>query len=970
MLNTSFGAQGNNDIQVNGYSDIITFDGPVAYYRFEETTGATTKNFGTSGTNNTGLWMVGNGPDDSSPGTASVEAGPRPPDFKGFASTNNAGKFPGPDATIWVDTQGQLLDSLPAFSLEYWVKPFNRVSDPTAFGTRIGIVGQNDAVEYGFIDQNTIQIWTPGGGQLNTTYSFPDNTWHHVATIATGADIRNYFDGVLVGTGGSSAGGNYGSSTFKVHIGGGGVYDGTGNFFTGDIDEVAIFDKSIDASRIAQHYKAGKEGAFTVPFINKPTGGIDSFSIQVKDFAPVIADTNTIVLSLNGNSVKPTSVTKTNGVTTVTYAPPTAFPSQSVQNTTMSINDTQGLTYTDSGTFTVPYYATIAASFAVTGVDTSKAGFKVKPYQVTQANPNTIGWTEEMFAGLHGTNIADLSQVGADGYLTYTGVINWDRDIATAVHGNFTANNGYTDTPQPGFPSASGTYDNSGEEILTFVQFPAAGFYTMGVNSDDGFRLSTGTNLKDAFKSVTLGVFNGGRGASDSLFKFNVEKAGIYPMRLLYENGTGDANLEWFTVQPDGTKILLNDPASTNTSGIKAFSSGPIPTTPAYIASFAPTLVGGKFVLVDGTTQVTAGSSKVSVNGAAATTTDSKAGAGTTVAYSLASPVSSGATVNVTLLYKDNTSATVTNTTTYLAGTYSGTTKDSVKGYVGFIRGTGSGGFTADKGGHSGKAGDYAMDSGPTGGTWIDVADASFLNDAAKNDILSVTLWVKKYDIAAGSAFWFISPSSNNSQRGYQAHIPWSDDNIYFDTSGCCDANLQRINAKIDTFADYPGDDSYWTNWHHFVFTKKADQKNIYIDGKLFLNGSNTSPLPTDFNEIYLFVTGDLASFMHGIIDDFAIFSTEVSAADAVKLAAGTSPKDLTGETLIAYWDFNDANQGTGGSSFTQITVSADRKSFTATYTGTLQSADAVTGAWADVPGAASPATIPIGAGNKFYRVH
>ena len=58
------------------------------------------------------------------------------------------------------------------------------------------------------------------------------------------------------------------------------VYDGTGNFFTGDIDEVAIFDKAIPADRIAQHYKAGKEGAFTVPFINDTTGGLDSFAID------------------------------------------------------------------------------------------------------------------------------------------------------------------------------------------------------------------------------------------------------------------------------------------------------------------------------------------------------------------------------------------------------------------------------------------------------------------------------------------------------------------------------------------------------------------------------------------------------------------------------------------------------------------------------------------------------------------
>jgi len=241
------------------YADVILADGPIAFYRFEETTGQKTVNLGTAGTAADGLWMLGSGPDDSAATDVSSGEGPRPGDFLGFAADNRAGRFLGLDGTLWVDAQQQLLNGLGAFSLEYWVNPANRVSDPTAFGTRIGIVGQNDAIEYGFIDQNTIQIWTPGGGSLNTTYTFPDNTWHHVATIADGRSIKNYFDGVFINqTSATTA--NYGTSTFNVHVGGGGAFDATGNFFTGLIDEVAIFNKAIPAERIAAHFKAGKEG--------------------------------------------------------------------------------------------------------------------------------------------------------------------------------------------------------------------------------------------------------------------------------------------------------------------------------------------------------------------------------------------------------------------------------------------------------------------------------------------------------------------------------------------------------------------------------------------------------------------------------------------------------------------------------------------------------------------------------------
>ena len=131
------------------------------------------------------------------------------------------------------------------------------------------------AIEYGFINGNTVQIWTAGGGSLDTAYPFPDNEWHHVATIARGTNIQNYFDGVLVGTGGTTTA-DYGTSVYNVHIGGGGVFDATGNYFEGQFDEVAIFDKAIPAERIAIHYQAGREG-----YVPPDNGGGEAEFTQV-----------------------------------------------------------------------------------------------------------------------------------------------------------------------------------------------------------------------------------------------------------------------------------------------------------------------------------------------------------------------------------------------------------------------------------------------------------------------------------------------------------------------------------------------------------------------------------------------------------------------------------------------------------------------------------------------------------------
>ena len=243
------------------YAADILFDQPLAFYRFEEPAGtAVATNSGSTGGD--GAYYTDNEATVGAggiPSSASGDPGPRPPLFAGFDANNHAATFDGTNR--WVDTRNQFLQHLAAFTLEYWISPTNRVADPDTFGTRIGIVGQNDAIEYGFIDQNTIQIWTPpnGGTALNTAYTNADNQWHHVATIASGTSLKTYYDGVQVGTA-SGVVAEYGGSIYNVHIGGGGVFDAMNNWFTGYIDEVAIFNKAIPAARVAEHYKAGKFG--------------------------------------------------------------------------------------------------------------------------------------------------------------------------------------------------------------------------------------------------------------------------------------------------------------------------------------------------------------------------------------------------------------------------------------------------------------------------------------------------------------------------------------------------------------------------------------------------------------------------------------------------------------------------------------------------------------------------------------
>ena len=107
------------------------------------------------------------------------------------------------------------------------------------------------------------------------------------------------------------------------------------------------------------------------------------------------------------------------------------------------------------------------------------------------------------------------------------GVVNY---LSTGGSGNFAGDFAY-----PGF--TIGVDDNNFvTEATGIITIPTNGFYTFGVNSDDGFRLDIGVN---SFS------YPSPRGASDTLAAFNLA-AGDYPVRLVaYECG-GGASVEVF----------------------------------------------------------------------------------------------------------------------------------------------------------------------------------------------------------------------------------------------------------------------------------------------------------------------------------------------------------------------------------------------------------------------------------------
>ena len=148
-------------------------------------------------------------------------------------------------ATNFVGTGKSLLNDLPAFTIACWVK------GDLSLGNRSGLIGQNDCVEYGVVSSNTVQIYTAGGGTVDLVWPYTStDQWHHIAAVGDGSSIVFYLDGKAAVSGGTATE-SYGTSTFFVNVGGGGIFDATENYFTGQIDEIYVYQRALSPAEIA-----------------------------------------------------------------------------------------------------------------------------------------------------------------------------------------------------------------------------------------------------------------------------------------------------------------------------------------------------------------------------------------------------------------------------------------------------------------------------------------------------------------------------------------------------------------------------------------------------------------------------------------------------------------------------------------------------------------------------------------------
>ncbi len=442
-------------------------------------------------------------------------------------------------------------------------------------------------------------------------------------------------------------------------------------------DGAGIWDLTSDGARLflnAVHYMTGQPTTEPPPLISnlRPASGTRMHLAELgmsflasSGTAGGIPATN-ITLMLNGTNVNASQLF----ISGTPQAQTVAFSNlvSGVQYTgTITIRDSGGREAVMDFTFDTfdPIALPASSAYPTNAAVSTASGMRARIVQgpVAPVLANTSDRAESQLAGtlIDATtgqpyiNEAVPSSDNPDGSYNVT-MLNWSVEAGTAERGNFQAPN-FTDEPFPGLAHNI----NVAIEVLTYLEL-APGRYYMGVNSDDGFVVYSGPNARDVF-AMDLGRFDGGRGSADTIFQFRVTEPGLYPFRLVYYQGGGGGNLEWFTMTPiTGEKLLINDRA--NTTAVKAWRQISTPERP-FISSLSPARnaknvsVGAPIIVTiqePGAT-VQQNSIQMTLNGQAVAPQFARNGSTATVTYDPAQNLPSDSTNTVSLTFTDSASS-------------------------------------------------------------------------------------------------------------------------------------------------------------------------------------------------------------------------------------------------------------------------------------------------------------------------
>lgn len=287
------------------------------------------------------------------------------------------------------------------------------------------------------------------------------------------------------------------------------------------------------------------------------------FSVTLRDGFTDAVDPESIVVTVDGEPVEVTITSEDEGDTLISGAIPQLPPNTEVP-VVITYETVAGDAQEFAYTFTTEDIPVLDPNWAVGLDEGTERGINVRSVQWNVGRGNSTAAAEEQLATPDGDDRILFEGSGVFDVVNF----NQDVDAGTGI-GVFRGGSPIeereiedTNLAEADLIDPDGNTDNFSIEATTFLALPEPGIYTMGVNSDDGFRVTSGISTAVEDSSLEIGVFSGGRGAASdafqSTFRMIAPEAGIYAFRFIGYEGGGGASMEWYSID-DGVPYLIND---------------------------------------------------------------------------------------------------------------------------------------------------------------------------------------------------------------------------------------------------------------------------------------------------------------------------------------------------------------------------------------------------------------------------
>ncbi|HWD21024.1 MAG TPA: DUF2341 domain-containing protein [Verrucomicrobiae bacterium] len=240
------------------YPQAVLADGPIAYYRLDETSGTTAFDM-VGGYNGiyTNVALASDTSYSAGGGTANSDPNELAPEFGTLTSSNS---YVG-----WIPTN---LDfAVPnggngEFSVELWGYEFLDFTDSGLVALGYGNGGEEFALDLGATGHALrFYVRNAAGTSFGAASTYVPNTgWHHIAAVCDEAAGHTYLyvDGVVVATGTIPAGSGILSEKSPLSIGArqSGQFTAFDDQFIGNLSQVALYKKALTQSEVIAHYDA------------------------------------------------------------------------------------------------------------------------------------------------------------------------------------------------------------------------------------------------------------------------------------------------------------------------------------------------------------------------------------------------------------------------------------------------------------------------------------------------------------------------------------------------------------------------------------------------------------------------------------------------------------------------------------------------------------------------------------------